>query len=247
MDGLKGKKAIVTGAAAGIGKAIALCLAQAGVDVAVSDVNLEGATQTCGELTAHGVNAIPCEFDVGSFAETQEAVNRLVANLGTVHILVNNAGITKDSLLLRMTEQDFDRVLVVNLKGAFNVTKAVLKTMVRERWGRIINIASVIGQMGNAGQANYAASKGGLIAFTKSAAKELASRNITVNAIAPGFIQSAMTDALTPEFKQSYMKAIPLGRFGTPDDVAKLCRFLASDDAAYITGQVIRIDGGLLM
>jgi 3-oxoacyl-[acyl-carrier protein] reductase len=247
MDGLKGKKAIVTGGAAGIGKAIATCLARAGVDVAVSDVNLEGAAQTCGELTAHGVRAIPCKFDVGSFAEVQEAVNKLVADLGTVHILVNNAGITKDNLLLRMTEQDFDRVLTVNLKGAFNMTKAVLRTMLKERWGRIINIASVIGQMGNAGQANYAASKGGLIALTKSTAKELASRNITVNAIAPGFIASAMTDALLPEVKENYMKGIPLGRFGTPDDVARLCRFLASDDAAYITGQVIRVDGGLLM
>jgi len=247
MEGLKGRKAIVTGGAAGIGKAIATCLARAGVDVAVSDVNLEGATRTCQELTTHGIKAIPCKFDVGSFAETQEAVNKLVSDLGTVHILVNNAGITKDNLLLRMTEQDFDRVLTVNLKGAFNMTKAVLRTMLKERWGRIINIASVIGQMGNAGQANYAASKGGLIALTKSTAKEVASRNITVNAIAPGFIQSAMTDALTPEVRENYMKGIPLGRFGTPDDVARLCRFLASDDAAYITGQVIRIDGGLLM
>jgi 3-oxoacyl-[acyl-carrier protein] reductase len=247
MEGLKGRKAIVTGGAAGIGKAIATRLAQAGVDVAVSDVNLEGATQTCGELAAHGVKAVPCKFDVGSFAEVQEAVDKLVADLGTVHILVNNAGIARDNLLLRMTEQDFDRVLTVNLKGAFNMTKAVMRTMLKERWGRIINIASVIGQMGNAGQANYAASKGGLIALTKSVAKEVASRNITVNAIAPGFIQSAMTDALSPEVKESYMKGIPLGRFGTPDDVARLCRFLASDDAAYITGQVIRVDGGLLM
>jgi 3-oxoacyl-[acyl-carrier protein] reductase len=247
MEGLKGRKAIVTGGAAGIGKAIATALAQAGVDIAVCDVNLEGATATAQELSQLGVKALAYKFDVGSFSEAQDAVNRVVADLGTVHILVNNAGITKDAMLLRMSEQDFDRVLNVNLKGAFNMTKAVLKTLLKERWGRIINIASVIGQMGNAGQANYAASKAGLIGLTKATAKELASRNITANAIAPGFIVSAMTNAIPQEFKDNYMKAIPLGRFGTPDDVARLVRFLASDDAAYITGQAIRVDGGLLM
>jgi len=247
MEGLKGRKAIVTGGAAGIGKAIATTLAQAGVDVAVCDVNLEGATATAQGLSLLEVKALAYKFDVGSFSEAQDAVNRIVADMGTVHILVNNAGITKDAMLLRMSEQDFDRVLNVNLKGAFNMTKAVLKTLLKERWGRIINIASVIGQMGNAGQANYAASKAGLIGLTKATAKELASRNITANAIAPGFIVSAMTDAIPQEFKDNYMKAIPLGRFGTPDDVARLVRFLASDDAAYITGQAIRVDGGLLM
>jgi len=247
MEGLKGRKSIVTGGAAGIGKAIATYLARAGADVAVCDVNLEGATATATELAASGVKSLAYKFDVGSFAETQDAVNRIIADLGTVHVLVNNAGITKDTMLLRMTEQDFDRVLTVNLKGAFNMTKGVLRTLIKERWGRIINIASVIGQMGNAGQANYAASKAGLIGLTKATAKEVASRGVTVNAIAPGFIVSAMTDAIPQDFKDTYMKAIPLGRFGTPDDVARLCMFLASEDAAYITGQVIRVDGGLLM
>ncbi|MEN9980140.1 MAG: 3-oxoacyl-ACP reductase FabG, partial [candidate division WOR-3 bacterium] len=169
------------------------------------------------------------------------------SELGGVQILVNNAGITRDSLLIRMSEDDFDRVLAVNLKGAFNLTKACCRSMMRLRWGRIINISSVIGQMGNAGQSNYAAAKAGLIGFTKSVAKELAIRNITVNAIAPGFIATAMTEKLTPAVRQSYIEAIPLKRAGTPEDVASLCLFLASDEAGYITGQVIRVDGGMLM
>jgi 3-oxoacyl-[acyl-carrier protein] reductase len=247
MESLKGKKAIVTGGAAGIGKAIALHLAQAGADIAVCDVNIEGARATAAELSALGVKALALQFDVGSYEEAEKAVGQILVDFGSVHILVNNAGIARDSLLLRMTEQDFDRVITVNLKGAFNMTKACLRTMLRERWGRIVNIASVVGEMGNAGQANYAAAKAGLIGLTKSTAKEVASRGITVNAVAPGFIATAMTEKLAPEVKETYLKAIPLGRFGTTDDVARLCGFLASEDAAYITGQVIRVDGGLLM
>lgn len=247
MEQLKGRKAIITGGAAGIGRAIALVFAREGADVAVTDVNLEGAQATAQDVAALGVKALGYGFDVSSWAEAQATVERIAADIGGVDILVNNAGITRDNLLLRMSEEDWDRVMAVNLKGAFNMTKACLRLMLRARWGRIINIASVIGQMGNAGQANYAAAKGGLIAFTKSTAKELASRNITVNAIAPGFILTAMTERLPPEVKENYRQAIPLGRFGTPEDVAQVCRFLASEAAAYITGQVIRVDGGLLM
>lgn len=246
MSTLKSKRAIVTGSAAGIGKAISSRLARAGANVAVCDVNLEGASALAGELNGLGVKAMAYKFDVSNSSEVQGAVDQIVQDLGGVDILVNNAGITRDTLLMRMSEEDFDRVLQVNLKGAFNMIKACLRPMLKERWGRIINIASVIGQMGNPGQANYAAAKGGLIALTKSTAKEVGSRNVTANAIAPGFIATAMTDALPEEVKAAYMKMIPLGHFGTPEDVAELVSFLASDAAAYITGQVIRVDGGML-
>lgn len=247
MEGLKGRKSIVTGGAAGIGKAIATYLARAGADVAVCDVNLEGATATATELAASGVKSLAYKFDVGSFAETQDAVNRIIADLGTVHVLVNNAGITKDTMLLRMTEQDFDRVLTVNLKGAFNMTKGVLRTLIKERWGRIINIASVIGQMGNAGQANYAASKAGLIGFTKSVALEVASRGITANVVAPGLIDTDMTRAMTGSAREEWAAKIPLRRLGTSDDIAAAVCFLASDEASYITGQVLAVNGGMYM
>lgn len=242
---LEGKKAIVTGAGSGIGRETALRLCQAGAVVAVCDVVQENAERVAAEA-ANG-QARAYAIDVADFQAVQEMCERVVADLGGIDILVNNAGITRDNLLLRMGEAEFDRVIAVNLKGAFNFTKACLRGMMRNRWGRIINIASVIGQMGNAGQANYAAAKAGIIGLTKSAAKELAARNITVNAIAPGYIETAMTEKLGPAERDSYVAAIPLKRAGKPEDVANVCLFLASDLAAYVTGQVLRVDGGLLM
>lgn len=244
---LNGKIALVTGGGAGIGRAIARRLAESGATVAVCDLIGESARQVVQEIELAGGRAYGYALDVADNGQVEQVVKQIESELGGVQILVNNAGITRDSLLIRMSEDDFDRVLAVNLKGAFNLTKACCRSMIRERWGRIVNISSVIGQMGNAGQSNYAAAKAGLIGFTKSVAKELAARNITVNAIAPGFIATAMTEKLDPAVRQSYIEAIPLKRAGTPEDVASLCLFLASDEAGYITGQVIRVDGGMLM
>jgi 3-oxoacyl-[acyl-carrier protein] reductase len=246
LSSLKGKRMIVTGAGSGIGKTIARQFAEAGALIAVCDIDSEAVQITAKEIEIIGAKAIPYKIDVSNFNEVSETVEKIIENFGSVEILINNAGITKDTLLIRMKEEDFDKVINVNLKGTFNFTRACAKYLMKERWGRIINIASVIGQMGNAGQANYAAAKAGIIGFTKSIAKELASRNITVNAIAPGFIKTAMTENLSEDIKQGYLKLIPLGREGTPEDVANLCMFLASDEASYITGQVIRIDGGML-
>lgn len=244
---LKDRCAVVTGGGAGIGQAIAQHLAGAGAMVAVCDVVLDAAQIVAGELQAKGMVAAGYQVDVANFSQVQEVCAQIEDRFGAIHILVNNAGITRDNLLLRMSEEDFDRVIAVNLKGAFNFTKACCRSMIRTRWGRIINIGSVIGEIGNAGQANYAAAKAGLIGFTRSVAKELAGRNITVNAIAPGFIATKMTERLDSATREAYIKSIPLKRAGTTEDVASLCLFLASDAAQYITGQVIRVDGGMLM
>lgn len=244
---LKGKRVIITGAGSGIGKAIARAYAEAGALIAVCDVNDESVQITAKEIEIIGAKAIPYKIDVSDFKAVHETVEKIIQDFGTIEILINNAGITRDTLLLRMKEADFDDVVGINLKGTFNFTHACLKYLIKERWGRIINIASVIGEMGNIGQANYAAAKAGIIGFTRAIAKEVASRNVTVNAIAPGFIKTAMTDRLPEAVKTEYLKQIPLGREGTPEDIAALCLFLSSDDAAYITGQVIRIDGGMLI
>jgi 3-oxoacyl-[acyl-carrier protein] reductase len=244
---LKGKTALVTGGAQGIGRAIAVALAKAGADVAVSDVNLEKAGEAAAEISALGVKSAAIGGNVADPASAAAMVDEAVSKLGKLDILVNNAGITRDNLIMRMKDEDWDLVLDVNLKGSFNCAKAALKYMSKARSGRIINIASVVGAMGNAGQANYVASKAGLIGLTKTIAREYASRSITANAVAPGFIDTAMTQALPEKVREELMKQIPLARLGTADDVAGAVKFLASDAAAYITGQVIHVNGGMYM
>ncbi len=244
---LKDKVALVTGGARGIGQAIALTFAREGADIVVADVNLEIAQKTCLEIEALGRKALALEMDVTNYEKVEEGINKILDKMGKVDILVNNAGITKDNLLLRMSQADWDAVINVNLKGTFNCIKAVTRPMIKQRSGRIISIASIIGLMGNPGQANYAASKAGIIALTKTVAKELASRNINANAVAPGFIQTEMTAKLPEDIKKKMLEAIPLAKLGTPQDVANTCLFLASEESSYITGQVITIDGGMVM
>ncbi|RJO65514.1 MAG: 3-oxoacyl-[acyl-carrier-protein] reductase [Candidatus Omnitrophota bacterium] len=244
---LKGKVAVVTGGARGIGKEIALLYAKEGADVAVGDVNSAEAENTAKEIEGLGRKSLELLLDVTDYDKVEEAVNKILDKFGRIDILVNNAGITKDNLLLRMSQAEWDAVLSVNLKGTFNCTKAVSRIMLKQRSGKIINIASIIGIMGNVGQANYAASKAGIIALTKTAARELASRNINVNAVAPGFIQTDMTAKLSEELKGKMLSQIPLNRLGMPEDVARLCVFLASSDADYITGQTVVLDGGMVM
>jgi 3-oxoacyl-[acyl-carrier protein] reductase len=241
------KIAVVTGGAQGIGREIALLFAREGADVALIDRDAEALEKTRVEVEGLGRRALALAADVSSAEETRGAVNKIIDSMGRIDILVNNAGVTRDGFLLRMSEADWDTVIAVNLKGAFNMTRAAAKPMLKQRAGRIINIASVIGLVGNAGQANYAASKAGIIGFTKSAAKELASRGITANAIAPGFIETRMTGALPDDVRQKMLAGIPLGRYGTPAEVANVALFLASGLSEYVTGQTIVVDGGLVM
>ncbi len=247
MKTLENQVAVVTGAGRGIGQAISIKLAEHGADIAAIDLKLEFLEETVNRVRSLGRRAWAVAADVSNAASVEAAAEQIIHEAGRVDILVNNAGITKDALLLRMSEADWDAVLNVNLKGTFLVTKAFARMMLKQRSGRIINIASVIGLMGNAGQCNYAASKAGVIGFTKSCAREFASRGITVNAIAPGFIQTAMTEKLTPEQKQAILGQIPMGLLGEPNDVAEAVLFLASPGARYITGQVLAVDGGLTM
>ncbi|MBM3255092.1 MAG: 3-oxoacyl-[acyl-carrier-protein] reductase [Candidatus Omnitrophica bacterium] len=244
---LKDKVALVTGAAQGIGREIALAFAREGADIAVADVNLEKASQTAADIEALGRRSLALALDVTDYEKVEEGLNKILDKLGKVDILVNNAGITKDGLLLRMNESDWDAVIKVNLKGTFNCTKAVSKVMIKQKAGRIINIASIIGIIGNPGQANYSASKAGIIALTKTTAKELASRNINANAVAPGFIQTDMTAKLPEEVRRKMLEAIPLNRFGSATDVAGICLFLASEESSYVTGQTLVVDGGMVM
>jgi len=244
---LEGKIALITGAAQGIGRDIALALAADGADIAVCDVNLEAAQKTAGDIEATGRKALALKVDVAASAEVTAMVEQAIAKFGRLDILVNNAGITRDGLILRMKDEDWDLVLSINLKGSFLCSRAALKHMTKQRGGTIINIASIVGAMGNAGQANYVASKAGLIGLTKTIAREYAARGVTANAVAPGFIDTAMTQALPENVRQDLAKQIPMGKLGTPRDVANAVRFLASPQAAYITGQVIHVNGGMYM
>ena len=247
MENLKGKTAFVTGASQGIGRACALALAKAGARVAVAARNEEKLEAVAGEIAVAGGEAKAFLVDVADQASIQSAAKAAIAHFGSVEILVNNAGITRDTLLLRMKLADWDAVMTTNLTGAFLLTQAFLNPMMRGRWGRIINISSVVGRTGQAGQANYAASKAGLIGFTLSMARELASRSITVNAVAPGYVETAMTAVLDEKQRQTFLTHIPLGRSGTEEEVAHAVAFLASPLAGYITGHVLDVNGGLFM
>jgi 3-oxoacyl-[acyl-carrier protein] reductase len=244
---LAGHVAFITGASQGIGRACALKLAAKGASVAIAARNQEKLNELASEIGVSGGKAAACALDVTDEEQIKSAVKAAIAQFGKIDILVNNAGITRDQLIMRMKRADWDAVLQTNLTSAYLCTQAVTSSMLKQRWGRIINISSVFGEMGQAGQANYSASKAGLIGLTMAVARELGSRNITCNAVAPGFIETAMTEVLGEDFKQNAAKQIPLGRVGTVDDVAHAVAFLASDEASYITGHVLNVNGGMLM
>ena len=247
MFDLSGKVALVTGASQGIGEAIAKQLAKQGALVVCAARTEAKLVSVVATIKADGGKADHVVMDLSSSESVRGAVAAVVERHGGIHILVNNAGITRDKLLIQMKEEDFSAVIDTNLKGAWTAIQAATKPMMKQRWGRIINIASVVGQMGNAGQSNYVAAKAGLIGLTKSVARELASRNVTANAVAPGYIETEMTASLAPEVKAEFTKTIPLGRMGTPADIAAAVLFLASDEAGYMTGQVVSVNGGMLM
>jgi len=248
MFDLSGKAALVTGGSRGIGRAISLALAGQGASVAVNYLsNAQAAAEVVQQITACGARAIAVQGDVAQADDAKRLIDETMAAFGALHILVNNAGLTQDELLLRMSEEQWDRVMAVDLRGAYLCTKAALRPMIRQRWGRIINIASVAGLVGNAGQANYAAAKAGLIGLTKSVAKEVASRNVTSNAIAPGLVRTEMTAGLTEAQQQAVLVLVPLGRWATPEEVAPAAVFLASEESGYVTGSVLAVDGGLVM
>ena len=247
MSELKDKVALITGGDRGIGKAIVTELVNQGCDVVISDVDMNGAESVAEEMKKSGIRSLAIKADVSDAGQVDAMVTQTIESMGKLDILVNNAGITRDALLMRMREEDWDLVIKVNLKGAFLCTQKVIRSMMKQRSGKIINIASVVGIMGNVGQANYASSKAGLIGFTKSVAKEVSSKNIQINAVAPGFIETEMTSDLSQEVKDLYLANIPAKRAGTPEDVARVVSFLASSASDYITGQVIQVDGGLLI
>ena len=247
MQELSGHVALVTGASQGIGRACAVALSQAGAAVALAARNQEKLAAVAREINAKGGKAATFRMDVAQEDDIKAVVKGAIAQLGKIDILINNAGITRDTLVLRMKRPDWDDVIATNLTGAHLCIQHVLSSMLKQRWGRIINITSIFGQMGQAGQANYAASKAGLIGLTMAVAREVASRNITVNAVAPGYIETAMTEVLPPELREAALKVIPLGRVGSPEDVAHAVTFLASEQAAYITGHVLNVNGGMLM
>jgi 3-oxoacyl-[acyl-carrier protein] reductase len=247
MGALDGKVAIVTGAARGIGAAIALRLANEGADIALCDLQEDWLAETAEAVKAAGRNVGCFSVDVSNSEAVNKVVSEIVSAHGGVDVLVNNAGITRDTLIMRMSDEDWDAVLNVNLKGTFLFTRAVARPMMKKRAGAVVNIASIIGLIGNAGQCNYAASKAGVIALTKSSAREMASRNIRVNAVAPGFIQSKMTDAVSEDVRDKMLGNIPMKRFGTPEDVADVVMFLAGDKSGYMTGQVLTVSGGMVM